>query len=81
MDEIPADIQALVRERRKIHAIKALRERTGLGLKEAKERIDALERQLGIERPSASVSSLIFWVVLIVVGVLIWWVSSKLQGQ
>ena len=76
MDELPPEIVALVREGRKIDAIKALRERTGLGLKEAKDLIDALERQLGIERPSTATKSLIFWVVLIVTGVLVYWIST-----
>ena len=81
MEEIPPDIQALVRERRKIHAIKALRERTGLGLKEAKDLIDALERQLGIERPSAGTKTLIFWVVLLITAVLVYWISTTLSSR
>ena len=80
-EEIPADIQALVRERRKIQAIRELRLRTGLGLKEAKERIDGLERQLGIERPSASTKSLLFWVVLIVTAVLVYWLATTPSGR
>ena len=80
MEEIPGDIQALVRERRKIEAIKALRERTGLGLKEAKDRIDFLERELGIAPARSSlVGALVFWCLLIVVGLLIWWFSSRFQ--
>ena len=35
---------ALIRQRQKIHAIKLLRERTGVGLKEAKDAVEALER-------------------------------------
>lgn len=38
------DIAALLREGRKIEAIKAYRERTGVGLKEAKDAVDAMER-------------------------------------
>ena len=75
IDEVPADIQALVRERRKIEAIKQLRERTGIGLKDAKDRIDLLERQLGIASAPLGTAgkSLLFWMVLIVVGVLVYW--------
>jgi len=40
--EVPADIAKLAREGRKIEAIKLLRDRTGCGLKEGKERIEAL---------------------------------------
>ena len=80
MEEIPGDIQALVRERRKIEAIRELRLRTGLGLKEAKDRIDALERQLGIVTPrSEAAKSLIFWFIFIIVGLVIYWVSTRLQ--
>jgi ribosomal protein L7/L12 len=35
---------ALTQQRKKIHAIKLLRERTGIGLKEAKDAVEALER-------------------------------------
>lgn len=38
---LPEDVLALAHAGRKIEAIKVLRERTGLGLKEAKERIEA----------------------------------------
>ena len=81
MNEVPPDIEALVRERRKIEAIKELRQRTGLGLKEAKDRLDLLERQLGIRQPSAPAQTLLFWIVLIVVGVLVWWGASLLEQR
>ncbi len=48
-------IADLIREGRKIEAIKELREATGIGLKEAKDEIDRLERTL--EGTSASTSS------------------------
>jgi hypothetical protein len=80
-EEIPPDIEALVRERRKIEAIKQLRLRTGVDLKEAKERIDALERRLGIERPSTTGKSLLFWTVLIVVAMAIFWTSSVFRHR
>ena len=38
---LDADVQALVTSGKKIHAIKLHRERTGLGLAEAKDAIDA----------------------------------------
>ncbi|HEX9366348.1 MAG TPA: ribosomal protein L7/L12 [Vicinamibacterales bacterium] len=41
-------IRSLLQERRKIDAIKALREGTGLGLKEAKDRVEAIEREMGL---------------------------------
>ncbi|MBN8843033.1 MAG: ribosomal protein L7/L12 [Sphingomonadales bacterium] len=40
------EIRELIRQNRKIEAIKRLRDRTGLGLKEAKDAVDALERTM-----------------------------------
>ena len=45
-DQLPPQVQAALRAGRAIEAIKLMREATGLGLKEAKDRIDA-ERQHG----------------------------------
>jgi len=41
-----AEIERLIRDGRKIEAIKAYRESTGLGLKEAKDAVEAIERRL-----------------------------------
>jgi hypothetical protein len=74
---------ALLRAGRKIEAIKSLRERTGVGLKEAKDAVDLLERQLGLERASgmsATGKSLLFWIVLVIVGMLIWTLSSRFSS-
>ena len=40
------EIRELIRQNRKIEAIKRLRDATGLGLKEAKDAIEALERTM-----------------------------------
>ncbi|HEX8203856.1 MAG TPA: ribosomal protein L7/L12 [Isosphaeraceae bacterium] len=42
-DELPGQVRALIAQGRKIEAIKAYREATGLGLKEAK---DAVEKRM-----------------------------------
>lgn len=42
--DVPADVQALLAQGQKIEAIKRVRELTGLGLKEAKDYVDALQR-------------------------------------
>jgi len=70
---------ALLRAGHKIEAIKLLRQRTGVGLKEAKEAADALERQLGLSTPpvSPAAKSLLFWLVLIVVALLMWRFASS----
>lgn len=40
------EVQQLLRSGRKIQAIKFVREESGLGLKEAKEQVDAVEAQM-----------------------------------
>lgn len=40
------EIRDLIRQNRKIEAIKRLRDATGLGLKEAKDAVEALERTM-----------------------------------
>lgn len=40
------EIRELIRQNRKIEAIKRLRDLTGLGLKEARDAVDALERTM-----------------------------------
>lgn len=69
----------LLRAGRKIEAIKAFRQRTGVDLKAAKDAMDARERQLGIERPglSAAGKSLLFWVVLVITAMLVWWAANR----
>ena len=42
--ELPDDVIAALRANRKIEAIKRLREARGIGLKEAKDAVDAYER-------------------------------------
>lgn len=40
------EIRELIRQNRKIEAIKRLRDQTGLGLKEAKDAVEAIEAQI-----------------------------------
>lgn len=49
--DIPQDVLIAVAEGRKIEAIRLLRERTGLGLREARRLVDALERARGAPDP------------------------------
>ncbi len=39
------DVEALLRQGKKIHAIKLYRQQTGMGLKDAKDAVEAMERQ------------------------------------
>jgi ribosomal protein L7/L12 len=48
LDPPPADILDALRAGQKITAIKLWRERTNLGLGEAKDQVDELERRLGL---------------------------------
>jgi len=50
---LPEDVLALARGGRKIEAIKLLRERSGLGLKEAKERVEAETGPVNVANPRA----------------------------
>jgi len=49
-----AEIVALLQQGRKIKAIKLYRERTGVGLKEAKDAVEAIGADRGIVTPSGS---------------------------
>ena len=71
-----AEIRAVIRQRRKLDAIKLVRQDTGLGLKEAKERVEAMEREMGL--PSAATVSgspggLVMAAVVLITGLLAWW--------
>ena len=46
IEDADADVDALLRAGQKIEAIKLVRERTGVGLKEAKDIVDAREKEL-----------------------------------
>jgi hypothetical protein len=68
------EVRALVQQREKIEAIKLVRLRTGLGLKEAKDRVEAIEREMGL--PPAKVISpgpLGLAAVVIIGGLFVWW--------
>jgi hypothetical protein len=68
----------LLRAGRKLEAIKALRRRTGLDLKAAKDAVDSLEAQLGLRSATRtwSLGALAFWLAFAILGGLIWWLSS-----
>ncbi len=60
---LPEDVLALARAGRKIEAIKVLRQRTGLGLKEAQEQIEAVTGTAG--NPRAIVLAIALAVLLL----------------
>lgn len=70
-DPLDAEIRQLLGRRRKIEAIKLVRLRRGLGLKEAKEYVEGF--------PEAAASSpqraLLFWLALVLIGVAVWFIA------
>ena len=57
-------VEEMLRSGRKIAAIKRVRSETGLGLKEAKEAVEAHMSAHGIEAPRGSSGCLLVWVLL-----------------
>lgn len=48
---VDEDVQQLIRDKKKIQAIKLVREKHGVGLKEAKEYVEALQKNQPIDLP------------------------------
>jgi Ribosomal protein L7/L12 C-terminal domain len=72
------EVRSLLRERRKIEAIKAVRVHTGIGLKEAKDRVEVMERELGLPPAPIMTSVGLFPVfVVVILGLLGWWWLSR----
>jgi len=77
-DQLPREVMEALDAGRKIEAIKLLREATGLGLKEAKLRVDAATTQRGPALASGEVprsrfgSGFLLVIVAIVLAVLGW---------
>jgi hypothetical protein len=78
--DVEPEIRALLDQRRKIDAIKLMRQHTGLGLKEAKDRIDAYERahlpaEARATGPSGSGGLIAGGLVVVLVIVAWWWLT------
>jgi ribosomal protein L7/L12 len=74
------DVMEALQAGNKIEAIRRMRESTGMGLKEAKEAVDALEGNFGFQHRAGLApgevppsSNRFVWVVLAVAAVLIFW--------
>lgn len=74
---VPADVRDALAQGDTILAIKRLREATGIGLKEAKDRVDALQPERAARRKT--MEQLVFWVGLTLLGVLIWVLSKSAE--
>ena len=53
LEHVPREVQDLLYEGKKISAIKLAREKTGLGLKEAKAKVEAAEAEMRSRFPGA----------------------------
>ena len=63
--DLKADVWALVQDGQKIQAIKFYRERTGCGLKQAKDAVEAVAREHGVAPNTAGCFGMIlFWLAL-----------------
>ena len=73
-NEPDIEVKSLLRSGNKIAAIKAYREKTGVGLKEAKDAIDALDsQQSNVSKPSGCAGVLLL--AILIGGTLATWVS------
>ncbi|MBS7663539.1 50S ribosomal protein L7/L12 [Pseudomonas lalucatii] len=82
-DDLPPQVQAALRQGRKIEAIKRLREERGLGLQQAKQDVDAYLRAHpelhGAGRPARHRHGLTFWLLLsLLLGVVLLLFSRRL---
>lgn len=67
-------VRQLLRDRRKIDAIRLVRERLGLDLKAAKEYV---ERFPEAALAGGTFQALIVWIVLLIVGIGIWFLAQS----
>jgi len=67
-NEVPADVEALARAGQKLEAIRLLREHTGLGLQEAKARVEAVP---GVPPGGSPAVAMVAAVVLLALGVIL----------
>lgn len=75
---VQTEIETLLRERRKIEAIKLYREQHDCDLKEAKERVEAIAAELRARDPQAAATvpraggQAVFVVVFVLLGVVLY---------
>jgi ribosomal protein L7/L12 len=79
---LPLDVQSLLRKGREIDAIKALREANGIGLKEAKEQVEAFyERHPSTSRDSSIGPGRLIAIVVVAVLALVGWYLGRMMGS
>jgi hypothetical protein len=78
LDALDAEVIQLLRERRKIDAIRLVRERRGLDLRGARDYVERFPAAAA----SSTLRTVLFWMVLILVGVAVWWLAgTEVTGQ
>jgi ribosomal protein L7/L12 len=65
LSNLEQEILGLMKGEKKIEAIKLLREKTGLGLKEAKDAVEALGAKYGIESKGGGCASVILFMIFV----------------
>ena len=78
--DLPADVVQAIHDGRKIEAIKRLREARGIGLKEAKEAVDAYVTANPHLVPAQSSGGGLGFLVILAAGILIAWLIYQQQG-
>ncbi len=82
LDDVPREIQDFLYAGQKIQAIKAAREKMGWGLKDAKERIDAVQARMREAFPAAmpAAQSAGCGTAVLVLSVVVWFVLRGVAG-
>ncbi len=73
LNSLEGQVLVLMQGQQKIRAIKLYREQTGVGLKQAKDAVEALAAKHGISQPAGCAGMVLFMVVVsTVIGVAAW---------
>jgi ribosomal protein L7/L12 len=71
-DDVDSDLWELLKQGQKIAAIKRYRERTGCGLREAKEAVEAMAREHGIVATGSGCAGILLLGIVAVLGAAEW---------
>lgn len=74
LDPLDDEIRELLRNRKKIQAIKLARMRRGFDLKGAKDYVEQFPEAATLQSTAVSV---VFWLILLIVGVAIWLFAKR----
>lgn len=74
VDKFHETVKVLLFKGQKIPAVKKYREETGLGLKEAKDAVDAIERELREEHPDQFIEHRVGVTTKMLLGIIVIWI-------